>query len=614
MDEQNVDLILKKLQSIDERLQKQDDRLLKLENPVANELPPVFSPIETMSAPTMASSLSALTEPVTSPKRDEEWTGRLLGKLGIIAVLAGVAFFLQYSWAMMGEGFRVILGIVGGLSMIGLGSFLQKKYLNYANLLSGGGLAILYLSIYYAQSISLIPSGIALLFMSAVTVLAGVLSIFGGTSVLAIVGVIGGFSSPFLIGGNFPEVSLLTYILFLDLAIVAISVFKKWIHLNLLGFVGTVLVCSTVGFSSELDFIQKMSFLTGFFLIYLISNTIHSIFRKTPSGEADLVLSTLNAAFYFVVGLVLIHSSIFSQMKGFFAVMVALVFFALAVIVRNHNPKDVLLNNYLPSLSMIFLTVAIPIQLDGIWITIAWLGEALAIFLIWKEVQSKILIVFGSLVYVAGLFHLLVLDHLLGEGAVTTLIANQRFLLFAIAIGVAYFIVYLFHSKTNEMEDARSMVVAFLLIANVLTVGVFTLEANSYFYRQYSEQMSQLERQRQADANYRGQAGDVSDGPVTSYSDNYNARKVMRSQSNTAISVIWAIYAILLLAAGFSFKQRVLRVMGMFLFIITAGLIFIIVWDLGSIYRIITSIGYGFLALVGSFVYAQYKDKLKEVV
>ena len=84
-------------------------------------------------------------------------------------------------------------------------------------------------------------------------------------------------------------------------------------------------------------------------------------------------------------------------------------------------------------------------------------------------------------------------------------------------------------------------------------------------------------------------------------------------KSNTSVSIFWAIYAAILTAVGFAKRSSSLRIFGLTLFIITAVKIFIDVWSLGTIYRIISFIGLGVIALVASFVYVKYKDRLKVI-
>ena len=77
---------------------------------------------------------------------------RWIGRIGVLAILFGIAFFLKYSFdnKLIGETGRVMLGIFWGAAFIGAGEYLQKKKNMglYGQMLSGGGLAVLYLALY----------------------------------------------------------------------------------------------------------------------------------------------------------------------------------------------------------------------------------------------------------------------------------------------------------------------------------------------------------------------------------------------------------------------------------------------------------------------------------
>jgi uncharacterized membrane protein len=74
------------------------------------------------------------------------------------------------------------------------------------------------------------------------------------------------------------------------------------------------------------------------------------------------------------------------------------------------------------------------------------------------------------------------------------------------------------------------------------------------------------------------------------------------------------LYAALLTAIGFAKKYPVVRRMGLILFIITACKVVIDVWSLGQLYRIVSFIVFGVIALIASFMYVKYKDRLKDIV
>ena len=122
------------------------------------------------------------TEPVEK-RRDLESmiAGSWFNWIGIIAVTFGVAFFLKFAFdkQWIGPSARVILAALVGVALLYVGERLRRRDLrSFAYVLSGGGLLILYLSVFAAYSLyHLIGHTPALLLMVAVTTTAVLLSV-----------------------------------------------------------------------------------------------------------------------------------------------------------------------------------------------------------------------------------------------------------------------------------------------------------------------------------------------------------------------------------------------------------------------------------------------------
>src|SRR3990167_3960511 len=117
-------------------------------------------------------------------------------KIGVLALLLGVSFFLKYAFDnnWVGPAGRVMIGVVVGCLVLGLGEFFRKRYAIYGQILSGGGIAILYLSTYAAYGFyHLVGMPVAFLFMTVVTLVAGVISVVTNQVPLIAIGIAGGF-------------------------------------------------------------------------------------------------------------------------------------------------------------------------------------------------------------------------------------------------------------------------------------------------------------------------------------------------------------------------------------------------------------------------------------
>ncbi|MFH1409692.1 MAG: DUF2339 domain-containing protein [Nanoarchaeota archaeon] len=81
------------------------------------------------------------------------------------------------------------------------------------------------------------------------------------------------------------------------------------------------------------------------------------------------------------------------------------------------------------------------------------------------------------------------------------------------------------------------------------------------------------------------------------------------------ISVGWSILALVVMVLGFMFRQKHLRLQGMFIFGITILKVFLYdTRSLDTLYRTLSYIVLGILLLSISYVYARHKEKLTKII
>ncbi len=220
------------------------------------ELPPTAptSPTrEDEPAPVLAPRLPPPAPPTIPPPAPrptidwERWVGvqgaAVLG--GVVLALAGLLFF-KYSieHGLISPTLRVILGTLIGLTcVIAPERRWRRSYPDAANALSGAGVVILYGAFWAAHSLyGLVGSVPAFVLMALVTAAGCVLAIRHNTLLIAVLGLVGGFATPFLLASNVDRpVGLFGYILLLDIALMAVARHRSWPILGLASLIGTVL-------------------------------------------------------------------------------------------------------------------------------------------------------------------------------------------------------------------------------------------------------------------------------------------------------------------------------------------------------------------------------------
>lgn len=203
-------------------------------------------------------------------------SGNPVLKIGVIILFFGVSFLLKYAAQrnMLPIEFRLAGVASGGVGMLSLGWWFRRSNSVYGLVLQGGGFGLLYLVIFAtARLYSFVPIPIALLLMIVLVTLSCLFAIIQNARSLAVFAIIGGFLAPVLMSpGDEGHVVLFSYYVLLNTGILAISWFKSWRELNLLGFVFTFALGTYWGSSGYRPehFHTTEPFLLLFFVFYVL--------------------------------------------------------------------------------------------------------------------------------------------------------------------------------------------------------------------------------------------------------------------------------------------------------------------------------------------------------
>ncbi len=486
------------VRAIREEIFHLSDRLSAMERDRALPSRPQGSAVRPMTRATAAvpSAGPAPSAPPTSrriPKSEPPWRGVLdkisrwdwdwlfggnwLARIGIVALVIGTGFFLKLAFDndWIGETGRVVLGIVAGLALLGGGEYWQRRYPIWAQPLTGGGIAILYLSIFAAFSMyDLIPSVAAFGLFFLVTLTAAGLALKYEAMTIAILGIVGGFITPVLLRDNLPDQRLLlAYVLLLDLGVLALASFRNWRWFNLLGLAGSLGLYWYWYQELEPSLLLAQLGITFIFIIFMGATTLfHILWRRAP-GPADQSLMVLNAAAYFGISYGLLFNE-FRPWMGGFTLLLSLLYGLVGYAVLVRSREHVYLSFFALGIAVVFLTVAVPVQLGGPWISIAWAVEGAV--LIWLSFNLRMyqLRMFGFLVFAAFAAYLLIIDTPEALGANVRPFLNVYMLAYAIAIAITYLVAYLLYREKKALTGWEAYLFpAFLVAGNLfLTITV----------------------------------------------------------------------------------------------------------------------------------------------
>ena len=557
------------LNGVSRRIDRLQERLSRLESgrsiqtpyqPPTQDRPPQVGPTQPAPAPESerpaaseapahrrtpvppAGVASVGSTPFTYPFDWENLLGRnWFAIIGAISLALGIGFFLKLSFDnnWIGDTGRIILGIALGMALLGVGEFAQRRAPFWAQAVSAGAAAILYTSIYAAFALyQLIRPDAALLFLAVVVAMAGLLAVRYESIVIGFLGIIGAFVAPVLLGPDLPDIRLvLPYILVVDLGILGVSALRNWRWFILMGWIGSYgLFAYGSGQFPDYEPLLMQAGLTGIFLIFAGATTLFHILWKRIPDPMDMSLVAVNATAFFALTVDILWED-YQVWFGLISLSLSLSYalIALASIRRPGAPPQIALIT-LP-MALVFLTIAVPLQLSGVWLTTAWAAQGAALvwagFLLYRAPMRAFGL--GALGLAAG--------NLLLSGAPADFIdnfrpvLNERFPVFVFVIAAFYAAAYLYRRNRSLAEEREELVIpALVTIANLLTLALLSTEAIHYFNSRTYE-----------------------------FGTNHASNGILLS-----LTVLWSIYATILVAVGHIGRMPLARWSGLVLAIVAA--------------------------------------------
>jgi uncharacterized membrane protein len=511
-----------------------------------------------------------------------------LNRIGIVAILVGVSYFLKYAFEnnWIGPGGRIAIGLLAGIGLVIWSErFRSRGYKAFSYSLKAVGIGTLYLSLWGAfQVYHLIPASAAFAAMVIVTGATIALALSQDAELLASFALVGGFATPVLLStGQNHEVVLFSYVCLLDIAILTMAVVKPWRRLLWGSFIGTTIlyVGWSISFYSKSQRPTTVLFATLFAAIFAAIPLATRYERSTRIAGPSITLTLLpllNAAAFFL--------ALYDMYQGeavtltWYALALAAAYLGISSLFKRRFPSEdtKFLSLLHVAIAIAFLTIAIPLKLDAHWITIGWLIESAVLLWISVRMQTDFLRYLAVAALALGIFRLLAYDRFHTE----TLVFNARFATYLVAIAVLGGIVKF--GKRHASEREMPFLHVALVVLNLLALIALTWEASDYFNRQLA-------------ASYQVRFGNI----------RYAQLRLARDFSYSAI---WLVYGAVLMAIGFAKRSAFVRWQSLVLIAVTIVKVFVYdVSELEKGYRILSFVALGAVLLAISFIYQ--RDWLK---
>jgi len=589
----------------------------------------------------------------------------------VVTLLFGAAFFFKYAvdnnW--VGPGARVALGIVAAMVSLFFGDLMWKRGQKiFGQGITGLGLALLYLSFWAAFGMyHLLAQPAAFLLMVLTTVASVVFAMRYESQVIAVLGMLAAYWTPGALSSGEPHPWILfNYVFLLNLGGLALTRLRRWRALEILSAVATILwygawlafsssasdhqvaTVFALAFYAQFCFARarllwaaaqvlgpiavltiwsqpeqfllflflfalgglviaevrrwteapawtlsctwgayffwngvmrrgdntelQFAYITGVFALFFLWIVWWAVIQKRALRNTDLLVMAVNAALYFGASYYLLNPGYHAYM-GIFAAALGAVNLLLAKLVW--NPQATQERDTWPALlavavTLTFLTLAVPIQFAGFRITIAWALEGAALAWISARFQSVRMSIGASIVLILAVMRLFTVDTEFYAGQKDfSLFVNERFLTFAVtAIG-------LFIAAKFFVERAQALVS--YVSAHVVTLTALGLELVSWVQRSVAP------------------------------ADQFQTITV-------SISILMAVYALMLIMLGVLTKSSINRLLGLILIALCIVKLYLSdVWELGYLFRIVAFVGLGVLLLAVSYLYSRFRPVIEKL-
>lgn len=330
-------------------------------------------------------------EPQVKKNSFERMVGEnLLSKVGILTLVLGIAYFIKYAidndW--INEVGRVATGFVIGAVIIGVAHKIRNSLRTFSSILVGGGIASMFITVMFGYwDYGLFSQNTAFVMFLSITALSVFFSLWYDRKELAVVSLLGGFASPFLTStGEGSYIVLFVYLLILNTGMLVIAYKRDWKIVSRIAYLLTVFtygVWLIVSFSNEITGALLFGFLI-FSQFYILA---FMMYRKNGYKllPYEIMVVLTNNIWFMGAALFVFGKNGYDADGCVSLAMAALNTIPLVWLLRDKNADKVLKYIFIGIVTA-FVSLAVPLQLDGSTIILIWSVEA--VLLLWLANKS----------------------------------------------------------------------------------------------------------------------------------------------------------------------------------------------------------------------------------
>ncbi len=509
-----------------------------------------------------------LEEPVTEPRPRAasrsvaEWEmligGNIVNRIAAIGMVIVAAFFVKYAYDhhWITPALVVVIGFAAGFALLFAGSrFHRANAQVFAQGMLGAGISILYLSGYATASYELVAQSVALLIMSAVTVIAVLQALRYNSPVVCILGLLGGFLTPLLLGGHggrgeINHFGLFAYIVLLDAGLLAVAIRKdSWAMLDPMVLAGTYItffVWFDQYYKASL-FATAVPFAAVVWLLFCCVDICRIVRSIAAFKELRALVNVASSGFFYYSIYTLLDrrftdAAEFKHWMAVVSLMIGGVYFiSLLITLRSRTEDRTFIPRYILT-AITLLVIATAYQYEGYLRVMLWAIESAA--LIWCGIRwnSRSALWAGAALSGMAVVALFFQQEAFGfhiYKTAKTAFWNVRCFSYALIAVICGMIAYLFAtSRVRGKEAGRSI---YKTACCALLLALLGIETNDYF------RMMMAAHETQA--------------------------SLLGYTRYMAIAGLWSIYSLILMALGLWRRNDLLPRLGIGALMLAAGVV-----------------------------------------
>ncbi|MGC2398395.1 MAG: DUF2339 domain-containing protein [Acidobacteriaceae bacterium] len=421
---------------------------------------------------------------------------QLLNRIGILATLTGMAWFLKLAFDRnwIGPSVRIWIGLAAAAGVVAWSErFRRRGFPAFAYSLKALGSSIAYLSLWAAASLfHLAPLGLVFLAMTGVTVFNAMLAHRQDSELLGLYALAGGLATPGLLSIGHSEIFLFSYLALLNVGALLLLALHPWKRMAWAALLGTAFyyVAWCWEENDPSHFLPTVLFLGLFFAGFTAAPWLQKVISAVAFPIANAAATWFALMALFAAG---------SQHSWRPWVTLALAGGCLVIAFASRRLAALAQTNL--ALAIFFATVAVPLEFHGTNLILCWLGESLVLVILARLTSHPIPRIFATAVLTLVALALLT-DWAVGTPQPLAVVTNSHFVTNIIAAMVFAAVTILsLGAGSGRRFGSWNYLAAFSAYAFSVTLLIaVSLEIHHYwfcgagFFRDFCGGYGQLER------------------------------------------------------------------------------------------------------------------------